>query len=69
MNLKLGKTKEAIADYDLALRVNPKHASALYGRGLAKVRSGSLSAGNHDILLAKQIQPGIVEEFVKYGVR
>ena len=69
VNLKLGKTKEAIADYDSALRVNPKHASALYGRGLAKVRSGSPSAGNYDISLAKQIQPGIVEEFIKYGVR
>ena len=69
VNLKLGKTKEAIADYDSALRVNPKHASALYGRGLAKVRSGSLSVGNYDISLAKQIRPGIVEEFAKYGVR
>jgi len=68
VNLKLNKPKEAIADYDSALRVNPKHPSALYGRGLAKQRSG-VTGGNSDIALAKQIQPDIVEEFAKYGIR
>ena len=31
------------------LRVNPKHASALFGRGKAKLKSGDSSGGNADI--------------------
>ena len=61
--------QKAIADYDAALRINPKHASALYGRGIAKRRSGNASGGDGDIAAAKLIQPDIVDEFASYGIR
>jgi hypothetical protein len=41
----------------------------LYGRGLAKVRSGDATGGNNDITAAKRIQSDIVDEFATYGLR
>ena len=32
--------KNAIADFDAALKINPRLTSSLYGRGLAKQRNG-----------------------------
>jgi tetratricopeptide (TPR) repeat protein len=68
-NLKLGRLDQAITDYDAALRLQPRKADSLYGRGLARQHSGKAVAGNTDIAAAKAIRPGIVEEFVRYGVR
>ena len=51
------KLSLAIDDYDAALKLNPKQASSLYGRGIAKLRSGSSAAGNSDIAAAKAINP------------
>ena len=62
-------TKNAITDFDAALRVNPRLSSSLYGRGLAKQRTGSISEGNVDITNAKAMDPNIGQEFDSYGVR
>jgi tetratricopeptide (TPR) repeat protein len=43
--LKLGQTENAIKDYDAALKLNPKLAGSLYGRGLAKTRKGDRNGG------------------------
>jgi tetratricopeptide (TPR) repeat protein len=69
VNLKIGSVREAIADYDSALRINPKHASALYARGVAKLRSGNTEAGKRDIDAATSIKSNIAEEFATYGIR
>ena len=53
----------------IPLKINPRHASALYGRGLAKIQTGNAAGGNSDIAAAKRIQPDIVDEFASYGVR
>ena len=37
MFLKMTHFDAAVSDYDAALRINPKGAFALYGRGLAKI--------------------------------
>jgi hypothetical protein len=68
-NLKAGQLGDAIADYDAALRINSKLASSLYGRGIARVRSGNSIAGNRDIADAKALQSNIAEEFARYGIR
>jgi Flp pilus assembly protein TadD len=60
---------KAIADYDAALRLDPKHASALHGRGIAKLRSGDTDGGKKDVDAAKAIQPTIADEFRGYGIR
>ena len=67
--LKAGRPDVAIADYDAALRIDPKLANALYGRGLAKRRRGETSSGEEDIAAAKALRTDIAEEFARYGVQ
>ena len=54
--MRLGELDNAIADYDAALKLNPKLAASLYGRGLAKLKKGDTGGGNADITAAKAIQ-------------
>ena len=68
-HLKAGRPDAAIADYDAALRIDPKLANALYGRGLAKLRRGKTSSGEEDITAAKALRIDIAEEFARYGVQ
>jgi tetratricopeptide (TPR) repeat protein len=67
--LKLGQYDSAIADFTAALRINAKMASALYGRGKAKIGRGDTTGGNADIRAAKAIDSTIDREFEGYGVR
>ena len=69
VNLKSGQNKNAIADFDAALKINPRLTSSLYGRGLAKKRNGSIPEGDLDINNAKAMDPNIVKEFADYGVQ
>jgi tetratricopeptide (TPR) repeat protein len=67
--LKMGQWDLAIDDYSSALRFDPKMASSLYGRGLAKLRKGDTTGGNADIAAAKTIEADIVGEFARYDVQ
>jgi hypothetical protein len=49
-------------------KINPKLATSLYGRGIAKLRKGDRANANTDILTAKQIEPNVAEEFARYGL-
>ncbi len=71
VNLKLGFYKRAIADYTAALSQfrGLRRASSLYGRGIAKRRSGNAAGAKADIDIAKVYNPDIADEFVKYGVQ
>lgn len=42
--LRLGQFDDAIADYNAALKINPKIASSLYGRGVAKLKRATARA-------------------------
>ena len=42
--LKMGRFDSAIEDYSSALRIEPKLASAFYGRGLARIKKGDATA-------------------------
>jgi tetratricopeptide (TPR) repeat protein len=68
VNLKSGRNLSAIADFDAALRIK-RQASSLYGRGVAKLRSGKIAEGNSDVVAAKVISPDIADEFAKYGIK
>jgi tetratricopeptide (TPR) repeat protein len=68
LNLKSGAAKNAIADFDAALKINPRLTSSLYGLGLAKQHNGAVSEGALDIANAKAMDPNIVQEFKSYGV-
>ena len=65
----MGQFDAAIDDYNSALRFEPKLASALYGRGLAKLRKGDKAGGDTDISTAKAIQADIGDDFMRYGVQ
>ena len=67
--LKMGNVRRAIMFYDVALRGNPEQASALFGRGKARVKAGDADGGGADIEAAKAIKPDIAEEFAHYGIR
>lgn len=47
---------------------SPEMASALYGRGLARMKKGDHAAGEADIAAAKALKADIVAEFSRYGV-
>jgi hypothetical protein len=66
--LKSGQIDKAIADYDAALKTNPKLPGPLYGRGIAKVRKGDVAGGNADTAAAKDINAKIAEQFAAYNV-
>jgi tetratricopeptide (TPR) repeat protein len=67
--MKMGQFDTAIDDYNSALRFEPKLASALYGRGLAKLKKGDKIGSDVDISAAKTIQERIADEFARYGVQ
>ena len=58
VHLRLGKMDDAIKDYDAALKLDPKLAGALYGRGVAKMKKGDKAGGSADIAAAKAHQVG-----------
>ena len=47
---------------------DPKDADSLYGRGLAKLKSGDKAGGEADIAAAKAIKPDIADVYAGYGV-
>jgi len=66
--LKMTQFDAAVSDYEAALRIDPKLAFALYGRGLARLRNDD-STGEADITAAKALQADIAEEYARYGVQ
>lgn len=67
--LRMGRNADAIATYDSALKLRPDAAPSLYGRGIARLRSGDRSGGEADVAAAKAIDQGVDEVFEVYGVR
>jgi tetratricopeptide (TPR) repeat protein len=64
----LGRLESALSDCNGALRLNPQLSASLYGRGLAKRKTGDAEGGDADIAAAKALTSGIVEQFARYGV-
>jgi hypothetical protein len=67
--MRLGQWDLAIADYNAALRLDHDLTSALYGRGLARLKTGSQAAGRADIAAAKRGDQTIAEQFARYGLQ
>ena len=64
----MGLYDDAIKDCSASLIRNPKSASSLYVRGLAKKRNHSETSGDADIAAAKMIDPKIARTYANYGV-
>lgn len=58
----------AIADYDAALALFPDQAHSLFGRGIAKLRSGDEEGGRADIEAVRTGIPEIEEWFAEHGI-
>jgi hypothetical protein len=61
--LTLGDLNNALADYNESVRLDPQSATARFGRGLTRLRTGAVPAGNSDIATAKAKQADIAERF------
>jgi Flp pilus assembly protein TadD len=58
----------AIVDYDQCIERQPRNASFLYGRGIAKLRAGNITGANEDMASAKSLDPRIAQVFSGYGI-
>jgi tetratricopeptide (TPR) repeat protein len=67
VHLHLGQYQLAIEDYDAALRLAPRFALSLSGRGVARIKSGD-ATGNADIAEAIRINPNVEARMTSYGV-
>lgn len=68
VHIKLGQFDAAIADYSAATRIDPKLASALYGRGYARQKKGD-TGGGADIAAAKALRSDIADVYAKNGLK
>jgi tetratricopeptide (TPR) repeat protein len=66
--LRMGQYDKSIADYDAALKIDPKNAWSLYGRGIDKLRKREVAEGEADIAQATAIWPHVADEFKRRGI-
>lgn len=67
--LRMGRYRDAIATFDEALTLRPKYPASLFGRGVARIRSGDRAGGLADVEAARKVDANIVSEYAGYGVR
>jgi len=65
----LGKYAPAYADFNSALKLNPKEADSYYLRSLAGRKLGRLSDADRDLATARQLDPHIEAEMGKIGLK
>ena len=65
---ELGDYKGAIADYDIAILLNPNDADAYLNRGKAKGKLGQHFAAITDYDIAIQIKPNYADAYYNRGV-
>jgi tetratricopeptide (TPR) repeat protein len=66
--LRLGNFKDAIRDYDSALRLDANMPTALYARGLAELREGQKTQGDADLNAAEKLYGGVAKLFAGMGL-
>jgi len=68
VRLRLGDYDKAINDYDDSLKLAPRDAWSLYGRGVAKLRKKRTAEGQADTEAAERLWPKIAGEFQRRGI-
>jgi tetratricopeptide (TPR) repeat protein len=66
--LRLARYDDAIAAYSAALKLSPKSAYSLYGRGIAEHRKGDAKNASADISAALTANSQLAKEFASYGL-
>ena len=64
---ELGNYENAVADYDMALRLNPDHADAYNNRGNVRYKLGRYSAAITDYDMAIQLNPDHADAYNNRG--
>jgi len=59
---------KSLADFDRSRAIQPLKATALYGRGLVKLRQGDESAGAADVAAALEAQPTVEANLKRNGL-
>ena len=59
---RTGDYKDAIADYDKAIEINPKFAEAYYNRGIAKESTGDYKGAIADWGKAIELNPSLKDK-------
>jgi lipoprotein NlpI len=54
---------QAIADFNAVIKIDPKSAYGLYGRGTARLKKGDTAGGNADIAAATALKTGVAGEW------
>lgn len=67
--LKLGDPALALNEYENALQIDPNRAIALFGRGMARIRTGDAKGGEGDQAAARTLNPEVDEQFAAYGLK
>lgn len=62
---RIGRYPDSLRGFDEALKINPRHAGALYMRGNVKKGTGDRAGGDADIAAAKAIDPDVGKSFVR----
>jgi tetratricopeptide (TPR) repeat protein len=65
---RMGDYDKSITDYDASLKIAPKNAFALYGRGIDKLRKQHVPEGQADIAQALALSPKIADSFNRLGI-
>jgi lipoprotein NlpI len=67
--LRLGQLDQAIAQYDIALKLRPGAAYSLYGQGVAYLRKGDQARGDDNLAKARLADSNVDRVFQAIGVR
>jgi tetratricopeptide (TPR) repeat protein len=67
--LRLGRFDDAIADYGRALAIAPGQASSLFGRAVARARTGDKTQSAADADAALKADANVKAEFEGYGIK
>ncbi len=68
IRLRQGAYAAAISDYDEALQRRPKNPWSMYGRGIAKIKSGRMSEGKADMVEAEGQWPEVAERYARLSL-
>jgi tetratricopeptide (TPR) repeat protein/predicted aspartyl protease len=68
VRLRQGALDKAISDFNDALKLQPKYARALYGRGVAFIRMNKAKQGESDIDAAAKLDRTLKDQMQHYGV-
>ena len=68
MLFRLGRLDEAQAQYTAVLKLQPRDANALYGRGLVELKKGQKADGDADLAAAAVISRTVANQFKRMGL-